>query len=71
MWEELDALCAEIGMVRSVKQPEGSFTAAQYARRSGLHPSSASIRLQRLQKQGKIEYLGQGLNNEKYFRIKK
>jgi hypothetical protein len=71
LWEELDALCVEYGMIRTMKRTPDTFTAAEYARQSGMHHSSIALRFHRLLAEGRIEYVGRGPNNEKYYRIKK
>lgn len=71
LWAQLDALCVKSGMVRTVRQLPDWFTAAEYSRQCGLHASSVSNRMRRLRSEGKIEYMGRGTNNEKFYRIVK
>ena len=71
LWEELDALCLKHGMKKMIKQAPDLFTAAKYAQESGMHPSWARARIKKMLDEGEIEYVGSGINNAQYYRIKK
>lgn len=71
VWEQLEELATAHGITPIVEPGPDDVWAAEWARRTGASVSTASIALRTLHKAGKIEYIGRGLNNAKYYRIKK
>ena len=71
LWEKLYELQTEMGMHTIIEQPPDTFTAAEYARRCNMNPSSARARVMKWLAAGKIEWVGRGVNNADFYRIVK
>lgn len=70
LWQQMDEICAELNMNKCVVRGPGMFTSREYADRYSISVSAASVRLRKLIKLGKVEFIGGDSHGQRYFRLK-
>jgi Fic family protein len=70
LWARMDAITSKHGFRKGLEQPEGTFTATQYAKKMNISNSPAKDHLRKLVELGEIEIAGIGINNTHFYRPK-